>query len=439
MEALTAIWQSTLDIIRPDIQPVSFSTWIDTIIPVDMDNHIITLEVPYDYNKVMIETRYAALIQNALLYLTGRDYELNILIKGEKTELEPAPHAPVMQNAAHVLNPAYTFDTFIIGKSNQLAHAASLAVAESTGSIYNPLFLYGGVGLGKTHLMHAVGNFVLKNTPNKKVMYVSSEAFTNDLINAIKDNRTEEFRSKYRSIDILMVDDIQFLGGKDGMQEEFFHTFNTLYQAGKQIVLSSDRPPKELYTLEDRLRTRFESGLIADIQLPDYETRVAILKKKADQVNITIDNEIYHYVASKITSNIRELEGAIKKIVSYHNLMREDITLALAERALKDFNTSNKKAITPELVIETVEQYFNLRENDLKSSKKTRNIAYPRQMAMYIIKELTDYNLTKIGQVFGGKDHTTVIHAIRKIEQDMATDVNTKNTVEDIIKNIRQQ
>lgn len=439
MEALTAIWQSTLDIIRPDIQPVSFSTWIDTIIPVDMDNHIITLEVPYDYNKVMIETRYAALIQNALLYLTGRDYELNILIKGEKTEPEPAPHAPVMQNAAHVLNPAYTFDTFIIGKSNQLAHAASLAVAESTGSIYNPLFLYGGVGLGKTHLMHAVGNFVLKNTPNKKVMYVSSEAFTNDLINAIKDNRTEEFRSKYRSIDILMVDDIQFLGGKDGMQEEFFHTFNTLYQAGKQIVLSSDRPPKELYTLEDRLRTRFESGLIADIQLPDYETRVAILKKKADQVNITIDNEIYHFVASKITSNIRELEGAIKKIVSYHNLMREDITLALAEKALKDFNTSNKKAITPELVIETVEQYFNLRENDLKSSKKTRNIAYPRQMAMYIIKELTDYNLTKIGQVFGGKDHTTVIHAIRKIEQDMATDVNTKNTVEDIIKNIRQQ
>lgn len=439
MEALTAIWQSTLDIIRPDIQPVSFSTWIDTIIPVDMDNHIITLEVPYDYNKVMIETRYAALIQNALLYLTGRDYELNILIKGEKTEPEPAPQAPVMQNAAHVLNPAYTFDTFIIGKSNQLAHAASLAVAESTGSIYNPLFLYGGVGLGKTHLMHAVGNYVLKNTPNKKVMYVSSEAFTNDLINAIKDNRTEEFRSKYRSIDILMVDDIQFLGGKDGMQEEFFHTFNTLYQAGKQIVLSSDRPPKELYTLEDRLRTRFESGLIADIQLPDYETRVAILKKKADQVNITIDNEIYHFVASKITSNIRELEGAIKKIVSYHNLMREDITLALAEKALKDFNTSNKKAITPELVIETVEQYFNLRENDLKSSKKTRNIAYPRQMAMYIIKELTDYNLTKIGQVFGGKDHTTVIHAIRKIEQDMATDVNTKNTVDDIIKNIRQQ
>lgn len=434
MEALTAIWQSTLDIIRPDIQPVSFSTWIETIIPVAMDSHTLTLEVPYEYNKVMIETRYTALIQNALLYLTGRDYELDIFIKGEKKE----PEEPV-QNNMPSLNPAYTFDTFVIGKSNQLAHAASLAVAEAAGSIYNPLFLYGGVGLGKTHLMHAVGNFVLKNSPNKKVVYVSSETFTNDLINAIKDDRTEAFRGKYRSIDILMVDDIQFIGGKEGTQEEFFHTFNTLYQAGKQIVLSADRPPKELYTLEDRLRTRFESGLIVDINPPDFETRIAILKKKADQLNITIDDEIYRYVANKITSNIRELEGAVKKIVSYHNLMQADITMALAEKALKDFNTSNKKPVTPDLIIEAVEKQFGLRENDLKSSKKTRNIAYPRQMAMYIIKELTDYNLSKIGQVFGGKDHTTVIHAIRKIEQDMAADANTKSVVDDIIKNVQQQ
>lgn len=438
MEALSAIWQNTLDIIKPDIQPVSFSTWIDTIVPVSMDSRTITLEVPYDYNKVMIETRYAALIQNALLYLTGREYEVNIVIQGElsaqKKEAEMEKQQP-----ENLLNPAYTFDTFVIGKSNQLAHAASLAVAEASGSIYNPLFLYGGVGLGKTHLMHAVGNYVLKTSPNKKVVYVSSETFTNDLINAIKDDRTEQFRSKYRLIDILMVDDIQFIGGKEGTQEEFFHTFNTLYQAGKQIILSSDRPPKELYTLEDRLRTRFESGLIVDIKPPDFETRIAILKKKADQVQVEIDDEIYRYVANKITSNIRELEGAIKKIVSYHNLIREDITLSLAEKALKDFNTSNKKPVTPELIIETVEKQFGLKENDLKSTKKTRDIAYPRQMAMYIIKELTDFNLTKIGQVFGGKDHTTVIHAIRKIEQDIKNDPNTRAIIDDIIKNVKQQ
>ena len=437
MEALSAIWQNTLDIIKPDIQPVSFSTWIDTIVPVSMDSRTITLEVPYDYNKVMIETRYAALIQNALLYLTGREYELHIVIQGElaaqKKELQD------IEQTSNMLNPAYTFDTFVIGKSNQLAHAASLAVAEAAGSIYNPLFLYGGVGLGKTHLMHAVGNYVLKTSPNKKVVYVSSETFTNDLINAIKDDRTEQFRSKYRLIDILMVDDIQFIGGKEGTQEEFFHTFNTLYQAGKQIILSSDRPPKELYTLEDRLRTRFESGLIVDIKPPDFETRIAILKKKADQVQVEIDDEIYRYVANNITSNIRELEGAIKKIVSYHNLIREDITLSLAEKALKDFNTSNKKPVTPELIIETVEKQFGLKENDLKSTKKTRDIAYPRQMAMYVIKELTDFNLTKIGQVFGGKDHTTVIHAIRKIEQDIKNDPNTRAIIDDIIKNVKQQ
>lgn len=437
MEAITAIWQSVLDIIQPDIQPVSYSTWIDTIIPVALDEHTITLEVPYEYNKVMIETRYATLIQNALEYLTGRAYELKILIQGEKQQ---AVEQPPVQNSANMLNAAYTFESFVIGKSNQLAHAAALAVAESAGNIYNPLFLYGISGLGKTHLMHAVGNHVLKNSPSKRVVYVSSEAFTNDLINAIKEDRTEEFRNKYRLVDILMVDDIQFIGGKEGTQEEFFHTFNTLYQAGKQIILSADRPPKELYTLEDRLRTRFESGLIVDITPPDFETRIAILKKKADQLHIQIDDEIYRYVADKITSNIRELEGAVKKIVSYHNLIREPVTLALAEKALKDFNTNNKKPVTPELIIREVEKQFDLRENDLKSSKKTRNIAYPRQIAMYIIKDLLeDYNLSQIGQVFGGKDHSTVIHAIKKIEQDIATDSRTKAAVDDIIKNIKQQ
>lgn len=330
----------------------------------------------------------------------------------------------------------YTFDSFVIGNSNRFAHAASLAVAESPAKAYNPLFIYGGVGLGKTHLMHAIGHYILQNNPNAKVVYVSSEKFTNELINAIKDDKNEEFRTKYRSVDVLLIDDIQFIAGKERTQEEFFHTFNTLHEANKQIILSSDRPPKEIPTLEDRLRSRFEWGLIADIQAPDFETRMAILKKKADVEKLNVPNEVMVYIATKIKSNIRELEGALIRIIAYSSLTNREVTVDLATEALKDI-ISNKqnKSITIDLIQDVVATYFNLRVEDLKSQRRTRNVAYPRQIAMYLSRKLTDMSLPKIGEEFGGRDHTTVIHAYEKISESLNKDESLEHTINDITKN----
>ena len=337
------------------------------------------------------------------------------------------------------LNPKYTFDSFVIGNSNRFAHAASLAVAEAPAKAYNPLFIYGGVGLGKTHLMHAIGHYALQNNPNTKVVYVSSEKFTNELINAIRDDKNDEFRNKYRKVDILLIDDIQFIAGKERTQEEFFHTFNELHGANKQIILSSDRPPKEIPTLEDRLRSRFEWGLIADIQAPDFETRMAILKKKADVEKLNVANEVMVYIATKIKSNIRELEGALIRIVAYSSLTNRPITVELAGEALKDI-ISNKqnKNVTIDVIQDVVAAYFNLRIEDLKSQRRTRNVAYPRQIAMYLSRKLTDMSLPKIGEEFGGRDHSTVIHAYEKISDSLNTDESLQHTVNDITKKLTQ-
>ncbi len=319
-----------------------------------------------------------------------------------------------------MLNPKYTFDSFVIGNSNRFAHAASLAVAESPAKAYNPLFIYGGVGLGKTHLMHAIGHYILNNNPKSQVVYVSSEKFTNELINSIKDDKNVEFRNKYRNIDILLVDDIQFIAGKERTQEEFFHTFNALYEANKQIIISSDRPPKEIPTLEDRLRSRFEWGLIADIQAPDFETRMAILKKKADVEKLNIPNEVMVYIATKIKSNIRELEGALIRIVAFSSLTNKEISVDLASEALKDIISSKQtRQVTIDIIQEVVANYYNLKIEDLKSARRTRNIAFPRQIAMYLSRKLTDMSLPKIGEEFGGRDHTTVIHAYEKISNNL--------------------
>ncbi len=319
-----------------------------------------------------------------------------------------------------MLNPKYTFDSFVIGNSNRFAHAASLAVAESPAKAYNPLFIYGGVGLGKTHLMHAIGHYILHNNPKSQVVYVSSEKFTNELINSIKDDKNVEFRNKYRNIDILLVDDIQFIAGKERTQEEFFHTFNALYEANKQIIISSDRPPKEIPTLEDRLRSRFEWGLIADIQAPDFETRMAILKKKADVEKLNIPNEVMVYIATKIKSNIRELEGALIRIVAFSSLTNKEISVDLASEALKDIISSKQtRQVTIDIIQEVVANYYNLKIEELKSARRTRNIAFPRQIAMYLSRKLTDMSLPKIGEEFGGRDHTTVIHAYEKISNNL--------------------
>ena len=433
MESLVEIWKKVLEIIKPEFAQmmVSYDTWIETIIPVSINNNIITLSVPYEYNRDIITSRYTSLIKNALKIITNTELEINIILHGETTKKE----TPSLNTN---LNSQYVFDNFVIGKSNQHAHATSLAIAEGRGDIYNPFFMYGGVGLGKTHLMHAIGNYVLKKDPTKKVLYVSSEQFTNDMINAIRNDKNQEFRDKYRTVDFLMVDDIQFISDKEATQEEFFHTFNELYQNNKHIIISSDRKPKELPTFMERLVTRFEQGPVVDINPPDYETRVAILRKKAFQLKIEIPNEVYEFIASKIKSNIRELEGAIKKILLHHMLIKKEINIELAQEALKDIIEEKKKKITPALVINTVEKFFNLKENDLKSKSRSQNIAFPRQIAMYIIKEYTELSLKQIGDSFGGMDHSTVLHGINKIKQNKENDPTVENVINDILKDIKE-
>jgi chromosomal replication initiator protein len=443
MEDVTKIWQKVKDIIQVDILPVSFSTWIETIVPVDITVDTLILEVPFESNKQIILSRYLTLIQNALVFINQKEYEVDIRVKSKLRSEEEGRKVIIKQkaNIGMHLNSSYTFDTFVIGKSNQLPHAIAKNIAQCVidGKVsdYNPMFLYGGVGLGKTHLMHAICHEILKNRVDAKILYTTSEQFTNDLVNAIKDYKSQEFRDKYRTVDILLIDDIQFIGGKENTQEEFFHTFNELYQNGKHIVITSDRPPKELYTLEERLRTRFESSGIHDINPPDFETRIAILKKKADNINVEIDDEIFRFLAEQITSNIRELEGAIKMLKSYHNLMNREITLELAKEVLRDYKTVSNKKITLDLIAENVEKYCNLKENELKSSDRSKKVAYPRQIAMYIMKELTDYSLTEIGDFFGGKDHSTIHHGIKKIKTDMEEDISKKTLVDNIIKNIK--
>ncbi len=433
MDSIIDIWKKVLEIIKPEFAQmmVSYDTWIETIIPTEIDDNKITLSVPYEYNRNIITLRYTALIKNALKFITGKDLDINIIIHGEASKKEISP-------SITNLNPSYVFENFVIGKSNQLAHATALAIAEGRGETYNPFFMYGGVGLGKTHLMHAIGNYVLKNDPSKKIIYVSSEQFTNDYINAIRNDKNQEFRDKYRTVDYLLVDDIQFIWDKEATQEEFFHTFNELYQNNKHIIISSDRKPKELPTFMERLITRFEQGPVVDINPPDYETRVAILKKKAYQLNIEIPNEVYEFIASKIKSNIRELEGAVKKILLHHMLIKKEINIELAQEALKDIINEKKKKITPGFVSETIEKFFNLKENDLKSKSRSQNIAFPRQIAMYILKEYTDLSLKQIGSFFGNLDHTTVLHGINKIKNQKENDPTVENVINDILKDIKE-
>ena len=449
---LKGLWEKTLNIIKSEMSEVSFNTWIKSCEPISISSNTIKISVPNSFTQDILEKRYKDLVINSIEAACSKLYKIEFLIASEIQDIEEVPEKKKASNnkdtmsvtvndeMSSTLNPKYTFASFVIGNSNRFAHAASLAVAESPAQAYNPLFIYGGVGLGKTHLMHAIVHYILQNNPNAKVVYVSSEKFTNELINAIKDDKNEEFRNKYRNVDVLLIDDIQFIAGKERTQEEFFHTFNTLHEANKQIILSSDRPPKEIPTLEDRLRSRFEWGLIADIQAPDFETRMAILKKKADVEKLDVPNEVMVYIATKIKSNIRELEGALIRIVAYSSLTNRDITVDLASEALKDI-ISNKqnKNITIDIIQDVVAAYFNLRVEDLKSQRRTRNVAYPRQIAMYLSRKLTDMSLPKIGEEFGGRDHTTVIHAYEKISESLNNDESLQHTINDITKKLTQK
>ena len=423
-----SIWEQILTRIETKVNRHSFYTWFKPTSFISERGSLLTVKVPDAHFKDWLTKHYSGVIAEALSDI-GRDAislefvteatpeAVNIDLTSDETAALDAVTSPAPITGPAGLNPRYTFDSFIVGPSNQFAHAASRAVAEAPSRSYNPLFIYGGVGLGKTHLMHAVGHYVLRHDPGLRLTYISSERFMNEMINAVRFDRILDFRERYRSVDVLLVDDIQFLAGKEGTQNEFFHTFNALYDSQKQIVLSSDRPPHEISQLEERLRSRFEWGLIADIQSPDLETKVAILKKKAEAEAVPLPDDVAIYIAGKIKSNIRELEGSLIRLIAYASLTGTQVSLALAQQVLKNILDHEDKAVTIEAIQKFVADYYNLKLAELKSRNNSKSVAMPRQIAMYLCKSLTHASLPEIGRSFGGKHHSTVIHSIRKVEE----------------------
>lgn len=442
------IWESVLERIKEITTQISFETWFLPlkIRKIDTDLNIVYIEVNADNRSdfiiTTIKNRYITTLEGAFKEVLGDNFRVILKDSLSYGEDDNKQNQKIKQkknilDKEKIFNPKYTFDNFVVGNSNKYAHAAALAVAESPSEAYNPLFIYGGSGLGKTHLMHAIGIYLLENNPQINVLYVSSEMFTNEFIKAINTKTMNEFKKKYRQADVLMIDDIQFLGGKNETQEEFFHTFNSLYNLNKQIIISSDKAPNKLVNLEERLISRFQWNLIADIQPADYETRVAILLKKVENMNIDIDDnpDIYDVVcmiAEKIKDNIRELEGALTRVISFSQLLNEKLDKNFARKTLKDIFSNMEKTVTPEKIKKTVCRHYGIKISDIESSKKTNNIAYPRQIAMYLIREMTDYSLPKIGQFFGGKHYTTVLYACEKIENEMKTDRNLAEIIEAI-------
>ncbi len=439
MDDVIKIWNDALVFLEQETNAITYETWFLPVIPYTIEGDIFYLQTDNDVTKDMLDKKYSDLIINTLRHVTKKTFQLYVLTGDERPKKQTNLGDLTTKNIIpRNLNPKYVFSSFVVGNSNQMAHAASLAVAQSPAKNYNPLFLYGNSGLGKTHLMHSIAHYILEENPESKVLYVTSETFTNELILSIQNNKNEAFRNKYRNIDVLLIDDIQFISKKEGTQEEFFHTFNSLYESSKQIIISSDRPPKEIKTLEDRLRGRFEMGLIADIQPPDYETRIAILNKKADTDHLEVPREVLAYIAKNIASNIRELEGALTRIVAFATLTNEHISLSLAENSLKDIFSDNVTiVITPALIQEIVATHYDILVEDMVGSKKPKNIAFPRQIAMYLCRKLLDISLPKIGENFGGRDHTTVIHAVSKIEKQIEKDPSLQTVIQQIEKKIK--
>ena len=430
------------ELLKDEVSTISYDTWIQPIGIESINDNNIVFTAKSSFQKDFVENKFNSLIFNTLRYITNKEWTFSVIdISDETNEREIITDKKSnvsdteLENNHQTLNRKYTFETFVVGNNNRFAHAAALAVGNEPGKSYNPLFLYGGVGLGKTHLMHAIGNRILENKENSNVLYVTSEKFTNQLINAIKDNKTEMFRNKYRNIDVLLIDDIQFIAGKDRVQEEFFHTFNTLREDGKQIIISSDKPPRDIEFLEDRLKSRFEWGLLADIASPDYETRLAILRKKAQDENIIIDDSILSDIATKIDSNIRELEGVFNKIVARASLTHSPITIELAENIINEFKYESEKVISCDFIKETVSKYFSIDKEELSGSKRSNDIAFPRQIAMYLCREIANMSFPQIGNEFGNRDHSTVMHGYNKISREIKEKNNTKLIVESV-KNI---
>ncbi len=433
---LSSLWQQVLKILSNELNnDMSFNTVLKPTRLVNIEENLATVEVPNDFIKSVIEKRYINLLKDILGSILKQNISIVVKISENVNNSDPYSEQISLSSGFFeeqkqqvttekpCLNSKYTFDTFVVGNSNRFAHAASQAVAESPAKAYNPLFIYGGVGLGKTHLMHAIGHQILEQDPSCKVVYLSSEKFTNELISSIRDDKNVQFRNKYRTMDVLLIDDIQFIAGKERTQEEFFHTFNALHDANKQIVISSDRPPKEIPTLEERLRSRFEWGLITDIQPPDFETRIAILQKKAMMEGLKVPNDVINFIATKIQTNIRELEGALIRIVAYSSLTDNPIDLNLSKEVLKDLLPETKpKEVNAQRIVEEVGNYYSIKTEEFKSKKRTKDVAFARQVAMYLCCNLTDLSLPKIGEEFGGRDHTTVIHARDKIQSEIEKD-----------------
>lgn len=442
LELVKQNWDNILNKIKIDheLSNISYESWLLPLEIKSVENDMITFIVPTGHMGIsVLNKKYALSIKVAISEVTGLNLKINF-VGPDSTESSVPAAAPAVTSAmeqAH-LNPKYTFDTFVVGSNNKFAHAASLAVAESPGEIYNPLYLYAGVGLGKTHLMHSIAHFILQNDPSKKVLYVTSEDFTNELIDAIRNvNNTamSKFREKYRNIDVLLVDDIQFIIGKEATQEEFFHTFNALHGAKKQIIVSSDKPPKDMDILEERIRSRFEWGLIADISSPDYETRVAILRKKEELDGYSIDDKVIEYIATNVKSNIRELEGSLNKIRAKGILDKREINVALAKEVLKDIiSPDEKKTITSKLIIDVVAEHFNITPEEIRSQKRDAKYAYPRQVAMYLCRKMTDDSFLDIAKMLGKKDHSTVINGCKRISNELETSETTRNNIEIIMK-----
>lgn len=448
MDVIREKWEEILYTVKVEheLSDISFKTWLRPLQVHSVSEHVVTILVPSEQMGVdYINKKYMFPIKVAIAEITGTEYDIEFILpeqakkREQKDKVSPSLKNAKLNNTIEKanLNPKYTFDTFVVGNNNKFAHAAALAVAESPGKMYNPLFIYGGAGLGKTHLMHSIAHFILSENPEKKVLYVTSESFTNELIDAIRNgNNTAmtSFREKYRSVDVLLIDDIQFIIGKESTQEEFFHTFNDLHGNKKQIIISSDKPPKEIETLEARLRSRFEWGILADISSPDYETRMAILHKKEELDGYNIDVEVIQYIATNIKSNIRELEGALNKLVALSNLENREINVALAEEALKDIiSPDQKREVTPQLIIDTVAEHFHISPADIASNKRNNEIVVPRQIVMYLCRNMVDIPLKSIGGYIGKRDHSTIIHGINKIETELKNSETLRNTV-DIIK-----
>ena len=433
MNPAADVWAKVLTLMQPEMTATTINTWFDDATAVALEDDRFVLYSPTRFKRDIIATRYVSKIQNALRELFSAEMDVVVLTEGELDQYQQ----PAQKNDFFPGTEEYTFERFVVGSSNKFAHAAARAVADNPGQSYNPLFIYGGVGLGKTHLMQAIGNYILSYAPTKKVVYVSCEKFTNEFIDAIQNQNNIDFRNKYRNVDILLIDDIQFLAGKDGTQEEFFHTFNALHEENKQIVISSDRPPKEIPKLEERLRSRFEMGLITDISAPNFETRIAILRKKAESYKEEIPNDVLSFIADSIHSNIRELEGALTTVVAYSKLHGEPICLETAKDALKDiFKAKENIVINSTYIKEMTAKYFNVTIEDIDSKKRTKAISLPRQVAMYLTRDLTDLSLPKIGEEFGGRDHSTVIHACQKINEEMEANTDFKNLIIRIQKEI---